>query len=183
MLKTNKINSKHIDIDKIEQLYNDAFPIDERAPFFVLTQKIDENKGILLAFYDNNDNFIGFGYVIKSEKLCFIFYLAVLPQYRNQGYGSEMLKIIVKECSPTVVGLNIEPLDEEATNMSERIRRAKFYERNGFKDLGYKTKDGPLWYEMYSSGEFFPKETYISLLEDFFGKEIYHKYVRMFNNE
>jgi hypothetical protein len=44
----------------------------------------------------------------------------------------------LKEKNPDrSVILNVEPLDDEAENAEERIRRIRFYEKNGFFDTGY----------------------------------------------
>lgn len=172
MLNQQKIINGHKDLEQIEELYNVSFPKEERAPFSILLDRINDDRGELIAYYQE-DVFVGFAYIVNKDDICFIFYLAVSPKFQGRGFGSEILSLIKEKYSSKAVCLNIETLDEDAPNYEQRIRRAKFYERNGFKDLHYTSKDGGIYYEMFAYNGEVSKEEYTELLSNFFGKELY----------
>ena len=66
-----------------------------------------------------------------------VLFFAVNADFRGRGYGSAILTYLKEKNPNRSVILNVEPLDEEAENAEERIRRMRFYEKNGFFDTGY----------------------------------------------
>ena len=86
------ITTKTKNISEIINLYNSAFPKNERRNFQEL---IDEkSKGMeFLAFYEN-DVFIGFITILNCKNISHIIYFAVCENLRGQGYGSKILSII-----------------------------------------------------------------------------------------
>ncbi len=111
-------------IAKIEQLYLDSFPENERIPFWLLKECFKENHSVLFAVLDSN-HFIGMCYLVNCESAYYLMYLAVIPELRNQKYGSKIL-FDLKEKYKTLF-LSIErPIDAIS------LRRQNFYLRNGF---------------------------------------------------
>jgi predicted GNAT family N-acyltransferase len=56
---------------------------------------------------------------------------AVLPEYRNRGFGALILKEVIKDVVPL----------EKTIYLHSQLRAVPFYERNGF------IKEGPVFYE------------------------------------
>ena len=58
-------------------------------------------------------------------------------ELRNQGYGSEIVKIIQNLYNEHTLFLDIELVSKEAFNYLERKRRKSFYLKNGFVSSSY----------------------------------------------
>lgn len=122
----------------IEPLYVSAFPPEERPPeemFFSSALKKDNE---LYGIYENNQ-FIGFTDLLFYKDLCYLFFLAVSPEFRNKGYGSQIIKEIFKMYPDKNFILCYDEIDEKYRDNSIRIRRRDFYYRNGFLDNNLKT--------------------------------------------
>ena len=78
------------DYRKMKKLYKQAFPSNERAPFRLLKRRAKSDNADFWALY-NEDKFIGITYIVKNKDLAYIFYLAVQPDERGKGYGTEII--------------------------------------------------------------------------------------------
>lgn len=118
--------------EDIEPLFISAFPRDERPPSSYFFSSFD-NKDIneLYGFYDK-DSFIGFSSIIIYKDICYIFFLAVKEEYRNQGYGSQILKEIKKLYKDYTLLLCYELVDPSFSDYEIRKKREHFYQKNGF---------------------------------------------------
>ena len=124
------------DFSSAKRLYRSAFPREERVPFGLL-RLLALRKGIDLVCYREGETFCGFTYTVTEGNVVFVLFFAVNEALRGQGYGSSILKFLRKKNPGRTVILNVEPLDPEAENAEERVRRVRFYEKNGFFDAGY----------------------------------------------
>lgn len=129
-------------LGKVRELYISAFPDEERIPFDTLVSMSGE-PGNRFLWIEDGGEFGGFAYVVESEDLVFLLYLAVAAGRRNGGIGSDAVWLIKCSCGGRRLFLNIEPTDEPAENLAQRLRRTRFYERNGFEPQStYRTPDG-----------------------------------------
>ena len=119
---------------KAAKLYKEAFPKEERIPWWLLRWNA-RRKGIGLTAFLDGDTFCGFTSSVTVEDLHFLLFFAVETALRGQGYGSRILSDIQKNHGK--VTLNVEPLIDTAPNLKERQRRFAFYRKNGFLDTGY----------------------------------------------
>ena len=124
------------DYSKAKRLYRSACPREERAPFGLL-RLLTLRKGIDLVCYREGETFCGFTYTVTEGNVVFVLFFAVNEALRGRGYGSSILKFLREKNPGKTVILNVEPLDPEAENAEERVRRVCFYEKNGFFDAGY----------------------------------------------
>ena len=110
-----------------------AFPEDERPPVDIFFKNLEINKEHtrLIAYYDNNA-FIGFTSLVLYKDICYLFFLAVSPTYRHQGYGSQILETIKKDYSDYTLLLAYEEVNPKYSNYLERVNREKFYLNHGF---------------------------------------------------
>lgn len=123
-------------------LYHSAFPEEERIPFERLVS-MSSLPGCSFLWISVDGRFSGIAYVVESDSLMFLLYLAVCPGERNAGLGSDTIWMLKCRCGGRRMFLNIEPTDEPSENMGQRLRRTRFYERNGFEPQGaYRTPDG-----------------------------------------
>lgn len=126
--------------NKIEKLYLESFPEEERFPFLILDECSKEDKSDLLAILDN-DRFIGMCYLVNCNNAYYLMYLAVEPELRNQNYGSKILADLKEKYKTLFLSVD-EPIDDIS------IRRKKFYLRNGFYDTNKYYEDTGVNYEV-----------------------------------
>lgn len=123
------------DFLEIKRLYRKAFPKCERKPFSLIMKWYKAGKSDIWYFYDEQ-GFLGFSSTINGEREILIDYFAVSEKRRGSGNGTEMIKSLIEHYLPNGVFLEIEKLDERASNNAQRIRRRKFYISAGLEPLG-----------------------------------------------
>ena len=121
---------------EIKTAYLQSFPKHEQLPWWIL-RALTIRKGIdIIAYYDEN-TFCGFTYTVTEGNILFVLFFAVDYKLRGKGFGSAILKYLKESDPQKTVLLNVEPLDPNASNFDERVRRFRFYEKNGFFDTSY----------------------------------------------
>lgn len=156
----------------VKALYMQAFPEEERIPFVPLTLNSYRRDVTFRAFYDEQgDNFAGLLYSVMGDDAAYALFLAVNPQMRSKGYGSQILSTLKAEAGNRAVFLDIEPVVKRAENYEQRVQRLRFYERNGFNYTGFTNFDGVCEYWVMSTnkvGDEFPIESFSDLMDKLF---------------
>lgn len=120
---------------KIYCLYRTAFPRSERKPFSMIYKM--SRKGKTDVWYcTDHGAFIGIAITINGEREILLDYYAMDKKLRGQGYGSAILKAVIDHYAPKTVFGEIETIFEACDDLDMRIRRKKFYLRNGLKEMG-----------------------------------------------
>ena len=129
-----KMTSEQADIIQIKQLYESAFPENERIPWPDLMRLIDEMHLDFTAFYDD-DALVGFYIVYPRPKVNWFWYFAVKEGLRGQGIGQQILTLLIQKYEGKSIVLDMEsPYQTPCPNPEQRRRRQQFYFRNGFRD-------------------------------------------------
>lgn len=115
----------------IKEIYYEAFPKQERKPFFTLRDSVRSGKAQLFTAVEN-DTLLGFVVVIPYQNMVMVDYLAVSQKVRSKGTGSYLMNQICQQFPGKKIVLLIERLDETAKNREQRIARRRFYQKNGF---------------------------------------------------
>ena len=115
--------------EQVMRLYAEAFPDEERIPESELWQMACREQVEFTAYYDVG-TFCGFTFCIDAGCYLYIVYLAVDAQARAKGYGSRVLAQLRERHPHATFVLEIEPLDEDAPNLHQRIKRLAFYEQH-----------------------------------------------------
>jgi GNAT superfamily N-acetyltransferase len=123
--------------------------------------------GVDFLSFSDEGVFVGFAYLVSYKKTTFVLYLAVDGSLRGKGYGSRVLSQIKAEKTGQRTVLNIEPLDEKAPNAEQRRKRLAFYERNGFSESGYVSRDPSSIYDVLCFGPALDPGEYERLLTRF----------------
>lgn len=164
-IKFKNIYGKDKEISLINQINEEAFPLEERVPISTIIAFADKGKGKLLGAYDQ-DEFIGFVLIIIKNNVGYLFLLAVEKSKRNQGYGSLILQEIFKKYENIQINLDFEILDPLAPNYEIRLRRKAFYLRNGLKETGhYTTLDNGYKFEIVTNKLPFNQEGLLEVLK------------------
>ena len=130
-----RINTRK-DLTCAKNTYQQAFPKYERLPWWVLRLTTLHKDIDITSFFDDC-NFIGFTHTTITNEILFIMFFAIRNDLQGKGYGSEILKYFKEKYPNHAITLNVEPLDEKASNATQRMARMKFYQKNGFFDTGY----------------------------------------------
>ena len=123
----------------IKRIYFDAFPKNERMPFFlmILMSKLWNTQ--FWGFYDG-DTPCGFAYFAFNRKLLFLMFLAVYNSLRGEGYGSAILAEIRDKYPDKKLIVSIEPCEDTSPDIEIRKRRKAFYGRNGYGETDFQIK-------------------------------------------
>jgi GNAT superfamily N-acetyltransferase len=163
-----KVNRGLEEYKRIKNLYNSAFPDDERAPFWVLYLKRNRSGVDFWAIYADG-KWAGMAYAVSSKDVTYLFYFAISKHKRGLGIGSAALKALIKKYEGQRFFLALEQLDETSDNYDERLKRRHFYERNGLESLGCKLRESTVVYDVMGTGGNIEPEDYKDLMENYMG--------------
>ena len=170
MVIVNYLDNPKIKKD-IKPLFISAFPMEERPPVNMYFASFKRDNNFLFGFYDNNQ-FIGFTSTKTLKDVCYIFFLAVKEEYRNQGYGSKILNELKKMYKDYVLLLCYEEVDEKYEDYPNRVKREQFYQKNGFKRNPLVTEEFGVTYQTAVCGSRYVtfeeyKDIYVSGFSDY----------------
>lgn len=157
--------------EKVYELYQDAFPEEEKKPVGMLEELAKRGMLEILAVVDDEgaERFVGLAINMTEpsskapegeKETALLDYFAISPDVRGGGYGSKALKLLLERFSGKTYIFEVEMRDEAAPNAAERQRRVAFYLRGGLKETGLfvhaydtdfeiLTPDGKVTYEQY----------------------------------
>lgn len=124
-----------LDMTFILDLYQKAFPDNERKPFSVIERKAAMGSMEILAIKESGKN-IGLAITAMEDELVLLDYFAVSEKYRGRGFGTEAIQLLKELYSDRQFFLEIEEPDAAAPNQPERLRRKAFYLKNGMLETG-----------------------------------------------
>ena len=135
-----------LNIHEIKQIYETRMVIDfPKAELKPLKNIIDAvNSGIYecLGLFDG-DECIGYTFLIKQGESFLIDYIAIYPDKRNNGAGSQLLRLLNEHLADAEVVI-IEVEDPQYAKSAEekdlQTRRLGFYMRNGCVDTGLRVR-------------------------------------------
>ncbi len=166
-----RVNIFSEDMKRIKQLYNTAFPDDERAPLILLALRSEKSGADFWSLYADGEWF-GLAYAITEDDLTYLFYLAVSEEKRGQGLGSKALQTLKMKYYGNRFFLALEKIDENAENYSERLKRRQFYINNGLEPLGSTIKEGKVRYDVMGVGGNVRPEEYVRMMRNYLGKRL-----------
>ena len=157
--------------DALIRLYERSFPRLERKPVSSLERTYAEGKNAILAVTDGEE-FVGLAILMTDGRCTLLDYLAIEPEKRDRGYGSQVLRRLLTEYSELPLLVEIERADESAADNAERLRRRAFYLRNGMESSGVCVWLFQVEYELLCANGSVSYEQYRALLTDCMGGRI-----------
>ena len=121
----------------IEHMKED-FPSSELKSLEMIEQGIAEGYYRFLGLLAHNE-VIGYVCLIEEGDACLIDYLAVVPEQRNSGAGSELLRLLgnwLNDKEYVIVEVEAPSSGKNENDVTLRKRRVEFYLRNGLLDTG-----------------------------------------------
>ena len=172
MLQHEVITAKHADISAIRGLYLSSFSKAEQAPFWFIMYRT-KTKGINFYSYYDDAVFAGFAYFVVVIDLTYLRYIAINPNVRSKGYGSQIMKHI-EDCYPeNRIILCIEKIDERAENNHQRMRRRDFYLKNGYISSGLIVEEKNENFELLVKGGSCSEEDFNKVIKRFAGPLVF----------
>ena len=148
------------DRDEIKNIYLNSFPKYEQLPWWIL-RFLTVRKGIDITAYYDGDILCGFTYTVAAGNILFVLFFAVENTLRGRGYGSAILGYLKESNPKKSILLNVELLDPRADNYEERVRRFRFYEKNGFTDTEYDIEEIGGVFRVLATTPTFDNEEYL----------------------
>ena len=105
--------------DFAQNLYNEAFPIEERWDFNAI---LNNNNNKFYAILDG-DIPIGITTIWEFLDFNYIEYLAIDKKFRGKNYGSKILTQILESLKDKLIVIEVEPYD---LNEIAKLRRNSF---------------------------------------------------------
>ena len=135
-----------LNVEQVEHIYNERmsidFPADELRPLNIILSTIEKGMCDCHGLFEG-DELIGYAFLLKRDNSFMLDYLAVSPDHRNKGIGSEVLKMLSEHYADADnILLEVEDPDkaENEEEKSLQSRRRAFYLRNGCTDTGLRMK-------------------------------------------
>ena len=143
-------------------LYEEAFPPLERNPRCLVRHCARRGIYRLLGAKEGGE-LLGFWAVAVQKDLLLLDYLAVRREQRGRGLGSALLEELGRRYPGRRVILMLERPEAGSKNQEERLRRQRFYRKNGFAPTGgvVASANGPM--ELWSRGGFVSMEEYLGI--------------------
>lgn len=116
----------------IKKLYKKSFPKAERKPFSMILRMWKEKTDLPLVIHEKETGEpVGLCFFVIHKSFALWDYLAIDPSKQDKGYGTEVIAAVKEKFPDRLVFGEVEEPDENAENNKERIRRMRFYLRNG----------------------------------------------------
>ena len=123
------------------------FPVNELRPFHSVRQLYRQGRYLGIGLFDEQEALLAYAYfaslTLEGEKHYLFDYLAVVPDHRDSGVGSEFLKLLPSALSDgaSIIGEVENPdLETEEAERRTKERRMQFYLRSGVRDTGVLTR-------------------------------------------
>lgn len=146
--------------NQVSVIYEKSFPEEER---YITLDKMIKQENTELYCLVNEEEVLGFVYLIFYEKMIFILYLAVNTDNRSKGFGSYILKWCLNQYVDRNIYLNIEEVKTDFKNYVTRLKRLKFYLNNDFFITSYISKDETESFNILSNNKDIDIEQYKEL--------------------
>lgn len=156
-------------LGKIESLYIEAFPQEERKPFDLMADKI--GKGVEMIAIEEDGEFLGLAIMLVYDNIALLDYFAIIPEMRGLNIGSRALCALKEHYSGKAFLIEIEDTDEECENHADRVRRKAFYLRNGMVEMNYKVWFFGTKMQVLTGGDIVTFESHNRVYEAVLGKE------------
>ena len=147
-----------------QQLYQQAFPAEDRFPFWGLRLFSLRPAIRFDAIVNSHHQPIGLVYLIHGEGLLFVLYFAIDASCRSQGYGSRIIAELERQYPSDTIVLDIRTPDANAADAQQRQKRLDFYLRNGFHIAPFEWVEAAECYTVLYKGSSFNPQSFTTLL-------------------
>lgn len=164
MLRSLPITENFTDRAKVEALAQEAFPPKEYLAPAQMIEMAKSEGFDFWALYDE-EAFVGFMTVMTYQKMAYLFFLAIEETHRSKGYGAKALQLLQTLYPQQQQVVDMEMLDENAANKTQREKRRQFYLRNGYRATGQFLTYLGVSYEVLCASDEFDLELFKELMK------------------
>ena len=168
-LAFSKIDSGSPNIEEVKDLFETAFPEDERPPF---EMTLSFKGSDFFAIYENKA-FIGLADLVIYGETVYLFFFEIKEELRGKGYGSHVLQELFRRFPNKKVFLLAEEIDGDYEDLPLRKRRIGFYERNGFVLSDTRIKEFGVDYRLLYHGGVVDKKDFLATMRSILDEEIF----------
>ncbi len=119
---------------EIYKLYRNAFPRNERKPFHMILKMQIKGKTDVW-YFEKDGKFVGLAITINGPDMILLDYLAIAENARGCGVGTKILRKLQKHYGNRGLLIEIETIQGNAPNLTERKRRKNFYLKNRMRPM------------------------------------------------
>lgn len=160
-------------LEKLQVLYEKAFPAGEKKPFSLILRKREEGSAEILAVENEKQEFQGLIITMIYQDMVLVDYFAIAEERRNSGIGSKVLQLFTSRYKGKRIFLEIESTaSKETEDYDIKIRRKRFYERNGLRAMNYLALLYGIEMEIMVFGDEVTFEEYHEVVEQVYGEEV-----------
>ena len=175
MISMQPVTKKFIDYHLVKGLYFSSFSKADRVPITYLLSRAKIDTVAFNAYYDK-DLFVGFSYTTTFKDLTYIMFLAICPDIRSKGYGTQIIDFIQGQYPGNRIVVNIATEDENADDNEYRIKRKAFYTRLGFTPVGILIEMEGMPYEVIISEGTCTVEEFKNTFKNYAGSLLFSLY-------
>ena len=150
-MKLERIYSGDSRAIELNEIYNEAFPPEERFGLDIILGLADKGELEVYAIMQGQ-NTAGMAVMCVDEKTAYVCYFAIEKNLRGNGLGGEAIEQISRMYQGRQTVLEIEVLDSTAANFPQRKRREKFYLDRGFSHTNRYIRYEHVTYEILFAG-------------------------------
>lgn len=159
-------------LNKIQDLYIEAFPQAERKPFDLLLKTRDSGQAEILSVENENNDFLGLAITAQYQDMILLDYFAISPNQRSSGVGSKVFQLLKQRYADKRFFLEIERTDIVADNQLQRQKRKAFYIKNGMKNMPFRVNLCGVEMEILAHDCYLSFQDYFNLYHNLFGERI-----------
>lgn len=129
--------TKHRQYKQMKKLYKEAFPANERKPFWLIRKKQKSSETNMWCLMEDGI-FVGMAVTMEAGDVVILDYFAICKDLRGNGYGAMALKSLKEKYVGKRFILEIEDADVPGLDQEMKRKRKTFYLSNGLSQLGLK---------------------------------------------
>ena len=168
------------DFPTLKKLYKEAFPANERKPFFMMKKSAKTGFTEILSICC--PECCGMAVTFCYDDIVLLAYFAVNPDKRGGGIGSKAIQAVMKRYEGKRFILEIEDTAVDCKNHEQRIKRKSFYLKNGLKDSEMRVFIFNMEMEILIGGKSISFDEYRSIYEKAAGKRFANR-IRLLKKE
>ena len=137
---------KELTKEQIVWVYNswlvEDFVPDEQKPLDVILKAVEDGIYRCFGVYDGSE-LVGYTFLVRKKNNYLVDYLAIVPEQRNHGIGSNIVQHLQKALADAdcIMGEVEDPdYTADAALKELQTRRIGFYLRNGCRDTGLRVR-------------------------------------------
>ena len=144
-LRIMPLTSDYPHLDRVLDIRDEAFPANERPSSRKVSAYNKDNGYVNLVLEDDNVP-VGFMQLRDcGDNVYYGLYLAIGKKFQNRHYGSRAMKLLIGEfLKDKMMFGSVEALLPEAENYQQRVKRVRFFQRNGMYLLDGVMDGGPM---------------------------------------